>query len=486
MYYGAITVEKQRIFNYYRNYEISETLLFEEKNMKKDSILKAILIAVSLLAISNAAFAMRLDPQNGTVVSPSAAEPAEESYCIDTDGTTLVWIDSRIPDGTDNEASIYGAAISGTGLGTEFLIDSSENFAENVKVAGKWVAYLTYDEYSYVCIRLIDITDPASPFAYTVDVGNSYARSFGLTEDTLIFTNYTYDGNASTYNIYAADLTALDGTTNYIGLKELILIYSANANMDIQDINLHGTTAVWSGYDQNNWNYYASMCDITGYNLPGFTPVTGQIPYHGEGLYNMELDDNRIVFTSWFSMEGVFGMYDYTVPATAEFKPVMLSSSYDTYLTGAIDLGTANVFALYQNHDYNTNEQSITMKGSTLASNNNSVVSTLRELSFDPAYESLSPITDITTVPDGDVVYWTEFNFTTEKYEIRRADIILECGDWGYNAADLSRDCQVNLIDFSMFAQQWLDCTDPIGSECQFGTVYDNLMAMPEMEHYQY
>ncbi|MBN2377273.1 MAG: hypothetical protein JXD22_12785 [Sedimentisphaerales bacterium] len=40
------------------------------------------------------------------------------------------------------------------------------------------------------------------------------------------------------------------------------------------------------------------------------------------------------------------------------------------------------------------------------------------------------------------------------------------CGDWGYFPADLDRNCYVNLVDFSMFAQQWLTCTVPNGQDC--------------------
>ena len=178
--------------------------------MKKNSILKAIFIVVGIVLMSNTAFAMRLDPLNGTVVSPSTAEPLQDTFSLDTDGTTVVWIDNRIPDGTSCQATIYGAAIAGTGLGAEFLVDSSESTAQQVKVAGKWVAYMTYDQYGYVNIRLIDITDPASPFVYTVDVGASYSSSFGLTQNTLLFSNYVHNGTTYVHSIYAVDLTALD------------------------------------------------------------------------------------------------------------------------------------------------------------------------------------------------------------------------------------------------------------------------------------
>jgi hypothetical protein len=41
--------------------------------------------------------------------------------------------------------------------------------------------------------------------------------------------------------------------------------------------------------------------------------------------------------------------------------------------------------------------------------------------------------------------------------DVSVADDELTCGDWGYLPSDLNRDCYVNLVDFAIFAQQWLE-----------------------------
>jgi hypothetical protein len=46
------------------------------------------------------------------------------------------------------------------------------------------------------------------------------------------------------------------------------------------------------------------------------------------------------------------------------------------------------------------------------------------------------------------------------------ADPGSNCGTAGYLIADLNRDCYVNFQDFSIFAGQWLNCTDPGGTGC--------------------
>ena len=42
------------------------------------------------------------------------------------------------------------------------------------------------------------------------------------------------------------------------------------------------------------------------------------------------------------------------------------------------------------------------------------------------------------------------------------------CGDFGteYLDTDVSRDCYVNLIDFAMIADEWLNCSDPANAQC--------------------
>ncbi len=46
-----------------------------------------------------------------------------------------------------------------------------------------------------------------------------------------------------------------------------------------------------------------------------------------------------------------------------------------------------------------------------------------------------------------------------------------KCGDWGYAAGDVDQDCDVDLADFSLFAQKWLGCTDPLGQDCDQGGI---------------
>ncbi len=53
-----------------------------------------------------------------------------------------------------------------------------------------------------------------------------------------------------------------------------------------------------------------------------------------------------------------------------------------------------------------------------------------------------------------------------ETYLFEKYQPTLECSDWGYYQQDLNQDCYVNLADFAIFVQRWLQCTDPQGEGC--------------------
>lgn len=55
-----------------------------------------------------------------------------------------------------------------------------------------------------------------------------------------------------------------------------------------------------------------------------------------------------------------------------------------------------------------------------------------------------------------DVTTWNTVTLTED----------LVCGDWGYQAYDVDKNCRVDLDDFALLTQHWLRCTDPAGEGC--------------------
>jgi hypothetical protein len=78
--------------------------------------------------------------------------------------------------------------------------------------------------------------------------------------------------------------------------------------------------------------------------------------------------------------------------------------------------------------------------------------------SDDNVYEGKSPHT--TTITHTAVSEDENYDgVTISPVEVDVIDNEQTCGDWGYLPTDLNRDCYVNLIDFAIFAEQWLETT---------------------------
>jgi len=63
-------------------------------------------------------------------------------------------------------------------------------------------------------------------------------------------------------------------------------------------------------------------------------------------------------------------------------------------------------------------------------------------------------------------VYWDRMQDVA--LDVLILDDDLACGDWGYLEMDFNRDCYVDARDWALFAEQWMGCTDPAGTLCQY------------------
>lgn len=54
-----------------------------------------------------------------------------------------------------------------------------------------------------------------------------------------------------------------------------------------------------------------------------------------------------------------------------------------------------------------------------------------------------------------------------EAYLSAKYCLVPGCGEWGFFAPDLNRDCRVDLVDFSILAADWAKCTVPLEAGCE-------------------
>jgi phenylpyruvate tautomerase PptA (4-oxalocrotonate tautomerase family) len=110
----------------------------------------------------------------------------------------------------------------------------------------------------------------------------------------------------------------------------------------------------------------------------------------------------------------------------------------------------------------------------------NRVVINPQQLTFIPANAATPQFVTVTAIDD-QVLRGTTYS-TSLAHRVTSADsnfailpittieVVIqdnECGAWGFMAADLNRDCRVDLNDFAIMAGTWLRCTQPFDTGCK-------------------
>ncbi len=95
---------------------------------------------------------------------------------------------------------------------------------------------------------------------------------------------------------------------------------------------------------------------------------------------------------------------------------------------------------------------------------------------------SLSPLADFSNLHIGAQAYaWSgDTTFTFDNLKISKS-----CGYWGYNSADINRDCYTDFNDFAIFAAGWLECTMPFEPGCaEYGAQPFSIVILPDTQIY--
>jgi len=269
----------------------------------------------------------------------------------------------------------------------------------------------------------------------TASVGNSYVFSAWLsswTADT--------DYPEVTLEFFSAGATSLgkvffDGNNGGSGY----IVGSANAS---------GLADPGVGWHQDNWTLYETSGTVpAGAVIAKITLASNSVSNNGNDSYvdliNLDIATGpSVIVTETGGSTSVeeAGLSDnYTLSLSRQ-------PGADVHVTATpgdsqIDLGSGPgtavtvVFTAGQNGDWATPK-------------------TIEVTAFDDdVYEGkTSHETIITHVATGGEYQGVDISSVT----VEVFDDEETCGDWGYLATDLNRDCRVNLADFSIFAEQWL------------------------------
>lgn len=370
-------------------------------------------------------------------------------------GSRTVWLDYRNPQWIP---SLYGVNLDDPSF-LEFAIDTSAVNTSSLAFCGNRAVYpvmSTENEKEY--LRLADISNQSSPalndIALQIPYINYYDYAGGLIayagedpsnswRDTIYAVDASEPGNPQTYTVYVEEDQENVSVYGLAADADRILWYITNyqdltRSVRIADVSNPAEPVIRTGVLTGDTNAY-----WWGFEASGSWLVAAEgWPYRILGIHNYPDPENWEIQILW--QEGQGGEH------------LACSPRIDGPI--AVWVTTTQMPALVQtqmNGPYLSR-----LKAAYLMDNGRFTVSTLLESS-----------TDEITAADisGRQVVWSVRNRQTQIIDLFTGTIELDCGDWGYKAGDLDKNCYVNLQDFVLMAQDWLACTMPQQEECEFG-----------------
>jgi hypothetical protein len=397
-----------------------------------------------VLALSAGAPAMTLDANSIAVITTDPNAQPWDSFSACKPAKTVVWIDGRRPDYVQ---TVYGVRLDDPTF-REFIIDPCAADAREIAGAAQLVVYTPQGAGGSLVIRVADITDVNHPVLR--DVPASYPGGVDVS-GTVAVAGVT-DPNTWLQSVQAYDLSDINDIRAYT-------IYSLTPDESLSGITIDGHYAVWVVYNYSA-GPYVCVADLT--DLADPVILTAQLPAQMD-LQEIDASDDWLVVHGWRDYRSFVGaVYNYKNTSQWNIQTIWREGDNgESYISGPRIDGTVAVWVTTTRMPSGVGLMSLDspewmLKAACLGPSGSIASSELRR-STSEHYAA--------DIVDGTVI-WSELASEAELY---KAELVFECGDWGYEYGDLNRDCYVDFKDFAIFADGWLKCTMPNVPGCGYG-----------------
>lgn len=452
----------------------------------------AVTILLTVLAVTSTSMAMKF--QDGTV----EVIKSDPNYFIDThidlwafSDDVVTWLDSRVG---WQDAMVIGTHLSDPAH-TEFLVDPNTFRANEISMDYPLAAY-TYsypNDYDSVYLRLADISNESSISIWPIPSPGREPHCISVEGNQLSLFDSSWCSG-----VFLIDIT--DPAASSFYLIDNLDVHNQSTFNTAHDGNILSWCG--EGYDLITDSYYGflNVADISDPENPQINrnkiPYTGPYEWNHSYLNSIDASGDWLVGNGYINdASGVFAIQHYTDPDPNNWNIVELWTSpyIDTgFAPGEprID-GNIAVWTLQGSGGYTPYSMSVDCKdciqtetkrldtsvshlmGAYLTDNGHAVVSILCSAGeYEEDYDYAADISGLNVVWSR---YYSSSLHQSEAAEYVTGTIQLQCGDTGYNYGDINRDCQVNILDMALMAQNWLTCTTPEDTNCTEGLVFADL-----------
>lgn len=441
-----------------------------------------VLLALTVWLAALPAGAMKF--QDGSV---DAVKVDAGDHFIDTwqsywalSGDRLTWIDMRL--GYEN-SQIFGLLLTDP-LYQESPVDPLTASFDELDMDLPLAVYSYEDGEGNPIIRIAEIADE-SVQTWDYPAPDGWLYNLSVSGRCLSFIN---DGDY--YRLYLSDLSdPADPNTR-------VIADFTGTGEYIYDTALDANVLAWSGetYDSLAEVYVGFLCvaDISDPNNPQITQVF--LPVNENEPWNYNYFEYVDISGEWMAasgvLDGVWGIYairNFTDPDIHNWQVIRLGLPCGAGMGGEpveprID-GNIVVWQLSGQSYLPTScgdcsevrsasaaidRSRSKIMGALLLDSGHAVTSILAAGMEEEWFHGVD-ISGMNVVWSG---YYWDNDLQADIMTYSKGVLELECGDRGYLYGDLNRDCRVDLVDVSLLAAGWLNCSLPGDTGCRDGDLF--------------
>ena len=419
--------------------------------MKQKSLLYGELIVLfwSLAAASQAMYLGENSIEEITTHPEHQVYGYEQTFAVSSG--TAVWFDFR---DTEWIPRVYGVNLSDPSH-TEFIIDLNASGREYLAMSGTRITYPVQEFSGPQYLRVVDISNQSKPHLFDITLPTPYIGYLDISGARIAYTGIDPENNYQEI-VYLADITDPN-------VVQQIPVFFMPEYDYVSGLTIDEDRIIWPRENADR-SREVQIADISNPSAPNISTaiLPEKISFNSlqasgawliscgqEGwqrrifaVHNYWDTDNWDIQILW--REGENGEYLISVPRVNGHIAVWVTTTSMPALSGLDSIDGQSQYLI---------------KAAYLMDNGRFSISTLLADSNEIGYADIS----------GTQVVWSCRQSEAEVTDLFKAEINLECGDWGYRTSDLNRDCKVDLKDLAIMSREWLACTQPEQENCEFG-----------------
>lgn len=366
---------------------------------------------------------------------------------------TAVWFDIR---NIDWYPQVYGVNLSDPNH-TEFAIDLYASGRKALAMSGTRIIYPVpiSEDFGPQYLRLADISNQKKPHLFNITLPTPYIGDFDISGVRIAFTGIDPENNYQDI-VYLADITDPN-------VVQQVPVFFMPEYDSVCGLAIDENRIIWSRRKADK-SRVVQVADISNPSAPNISTAILPQTFAFESL---QASGAWLVSSgSEASYHRIYAVHNYWDTDNWDIQILWREGENGEYLISGPRVDGPFVVWI-------TNRPVSASSGATKMDGRSEYLIKAAYLMDNGRFSISTLLADPNEIGNADIsgtqVVWSCWQSEAEVTDLFKAEINLECGDWGYLPSDLNRDCIIDLLDLVLMSQEWLLCTLPDQENCVFG-----------------